>query len=149
MMECVHYQVLLLLPICCGFFFIPMERFNLNLSGAGTPATTTITADEITSTMHTSETWSTVESVVDDEEDGEGTATTSEVDVVQTRPFSEIKETLIYLFHLPMYKYLVCAMTALYFVVTGVQYWVPRYKNITTKDSLVHEYTYCANTVRD
>ena len=112
-------EVILLLPMCIGFLFIESTEFQINLSNHQSSTTTInpISSDETESFSKINETKNPV------------SATASE-------SFSEIKDILIYLFHLPLYKYIVGAMTCLYFVVTGVQYWVPSYMLVAINSSV-------------
>ena len=131
-------EVLLLVPICFAFFCIPRGRFDLNLSRSyNTPTMSTNDTDETATDSNISRTWRSVVSI-ELQESEEDVEDESEPGISHnvSQYFSELKEALLYLYHLPMYKYLVCTLTALYFVVTGVQYWVPSYMLVCTESSI-------------
>lgn len=139
-------KVCLLVPICFGFFTIPSAGFNLNLSNdISTPAqvrarsavTSTITTTSSLSPAGSPnifpDTWRTIGSTNDhdkgEDSDSDESSVSQRLEKVSSLgdSLTELKQTLTYLFNLPNYKYIVGAMTCLYFVVTGVQYWVPSY----------------------
>ena len=103
-------EVCALLPFCLGFFFIPNTALNLILK-------------------------------YDNLEQSKGCIVREEgrqlpVSLCEKNQASESVFSIVYsLFRLPGYKYLIGTMTSLYFVVTGIQFWIPSYMLVVISSS--------------